>query len=323
MTKEMPNGSAEHDAIAVWLREQGLQLCVVITSAMAASCYLVGRAGLLGWYDAAGIPQLVFSWSIQDIVIRGLYDAQSWILVVAAGIVGALYLVVLDLISGRLSKAYVAWNKLRARGERLDRVSLRSRWSLKARHLRLSGDVAAEVASQRWRALGKRGLYRSRSLSTRSAKFSGTIAYSALAIVTLMFLGSLYVVGVILMFERPYKTAAESFQEQYLAATGHLAPSRRPMAWAQKRTWSKSELEEAEERGRAQLGRYPFVRLVTKEPLLDTENLCGWLIQAASGQILMLTAQGIVMRSFGDSHFSWRTEAPEACMAGSPGKLKS
>lgn len=69
--------------------------------------------------------------------------------------------------------------------------------------------------------------------------------------------------------------------------------------------------------GRAQLGRYPFVQLSSKEAEAGVKRVCGWLVQASGGQVLMLTVDGLVMKNFGDGAFDWTTESPDQCLVSS------
>lgn len=309
--KEQPKARSDSN----WLRDQGLQLLVVITSSLTAACYLVGRAGLLGWYEAAGVPILSFSWSFQDVVIRGMTDAKTWLLVAVSVIGLALYLMALDMASGRFSKASDAWSRFRARGESLDGLGLRKRWAWEARLARRGHLASAEASSLRWRVLGKRGANRvhskafAKNLSKPSSVIVGGIAVLWLLLITL----GLYVAGAVLLVQHPYNIGAQSFREQYFAATDREAPARHYVAWKSKGYRPVRTSAMAASRGRTQLSGYPYIQLFYREGDSAEKRLCGWLVQASGGVVLMLTSEGLVMKNFGDGAFQWKTESPDSC----------
>ncbi len=47
-------------------------MALAALTAFGVAGYSVGRAYLEGWYAAAGIPVLTFSWDLQLVVLRGL-----------------------------------------------------------------------------------------------------------------------------------------------------------------------------------------------------------------------------------------------------------
>jgi hypothetical protein len=203
----------------------------------------------------------------------------------------------------------------------LDQIGLRKRWAWEARRARHAQLQSAKGATERWRALGKRGTYRvpskafAKSTRRPSSVFVGGIAVLSLLLMTL----GLYVAGAVLLFEHPYHAGAQSFREQYFAATGRQAPRRHLSAWKLAGQPLAKADDTAITAARAQLGRYPFVELSSKDAEAGEKRLCGWLVQASGGQVLMLTADGLVMKNFGDGAFGWTTESPDRCMVSSAG----
>lgn len=53
------------------LNESIFPVIALIIGLLTSACYAIGRARLLGWHEAAGIPQLSFSWPIQDVILFG------------------------------------------------------------------------------------------------------------------------------------------------------------------------------------------------------------------------------------------------------------
>jgi len=203
-----------------WLREHWAQLAIWLASVATAACYLIGRAWLLGWYDAAGVPALMFTWSAQDIVIRGLADASTW-LVIALGLFGAMvYFMLLDLGSQQISR-FSKKIARRLRGEGWSRLSLRRRFASSARKARLQGAADASVLSARWRTLGKRGAAQLVEAKKKRAKWEpkGSVIFGLIGISLLVGGFGLYML-VLLLYNRPYGEGVRAYRLQYAAATG-------------------------------------------------------------------------------------------------------
>ncbi|MCE4540779.1 hypothetical protein LXT12_26470 [Pelomonas sp. P7] len=305
-----------------WFLDHALELSAIATSMLAAACYFIGRAGLVGWYETAGVPQLVFAWPAQDIIIRGLTDEDTWLLVLLSVGGSALYFGMLSLLSAWTSRIAARVRDLRNRGETVwTRGERRLRvWA--ARRARRAHTSAAALATLRWRALGKRGDLRRQLTKAKALRWQPPVgllaivlAACALLAVTFAYIGSMG-----LLYRAPYTNAARAFNDQYAAATGREAPARQLPSWAQVREpRSKTSLQASIERGRRQLAAYPFVRLKAKEASAGVEAAaveeadCGWLVQASGGVLVLLTSDGLLVKNFGDGAFSWQTVAPESC----------
>jgi hypothetical protein len=297
-----------------WLRDHGPQLAVVVLSLLTTACYLIGRAWLLGWYEAAGVPSLLFAWSVQDVVIRGAFHAGTWLMLGASIVVALLYLLVADVVSRMIERRFEERARLRQRGEDCDRLSLRRRWAHEARSARLSGNSESSGATVRWRMLGTRGKYRLESSNRITSKRRAPRS-------ALYFLISLCVVGggiatymlvLKLLFDSPYAAGAQSFRTQYAAATGQWPPRRGPGSW-EFDDGPTTPLSDAIAAGRAALRKYPYVRVQASGSDGTADTHCGWLVQGSGNQVLMLTPTGTKILSFGDSSFSWSMIEPDSC----------
>lgn len=299
-----------------WLREHALQLLVMSTASLTAGSYLVGRAGIQGWYDAAGVPSLWFVWPFQDIVIRGLVDSSTWVVVAGAILVVVAYFVALESGSTWLSKRVAKWRRLRTRGERSDRLKSRKRRALQARQaLRMHDSVAIGIKEWRRPIPGRRGVRRVETPPGKGKRWRlskpMTLGLMAVGVIISMF--SLYVAAIVLLYERPYRIGVDQFRKQYVAATGRQAPARRPPGWRMAGQ-SPTKVDDAYVlSGREQLGGYPYVRLSSKGADGSNARICGWLVQAAEGRVLLLTSDGLSMKNFGDGAFEWDAESPGGC----------
>jgi len=261
------------------------------------------------------VPSLWFVWPFQDIVIRGLADSSTWVVVVGAILAVVAYFVALESISTWLSKKAANWRRLRARGETLDRLGLRKRWAQEAWQARHMHDIAAIGAMERWRFLGKRGACRVRAALRPGERWqlSKPMTLGLVAVGVLISMFGLYVAVIVLLYERPYRIGADQFRKQYVAATGRQAPARRPPGWRMTGQ-SPTKVDDAYvSSGREQLGGYPYVRLSSNGAGGSNARICGWLVQAAEGRVLLLTSDGLLMKNFGDGAFEWDTQSPGGC----------
>lgn len=233
----MESKSKEKAALSLdpgqWLLDHALELCAVAASMLAAACYLVGRAGLVGWYEAAGVPQLMFSWSTQDVIIRGLTDESTWLLVLASAGGSVLYFGLLSLLSAGLSRLATRVKYLKQRGETVWSRGERRLRVHAARRARRDHSSGAALATLRWRALGTRGDLRRQLVKAKSSTWQPPVSLLAIVLgacvlitVTFVYAGLL-----ILLYRAPYMNASRAFQDQYLAATGREPPVRRLPTW--------------------------------------------------------------------------------------------
>ena len=306
--KALKREDAQNDARANWLGEHGIELLVVATSMFTAACFCIGRANLMGWYDAAGIPALTFSWAPQDLVIRGLLHSRTWWLMICS-IGGAL------LYFATLASLAFAYRRLRPR------------WRSSRMGIWLTGgerDVSHEDARNDASEMGvscellTEGDEQARHPSPPKAAERTEAALYVLAIAVLLLAASAFIFGNTVLFAEPYSEGANSFRGQFLAATGHAAP-RRGFAKVGGRQViasiaSNAPLADAFAVGLRELEGYAYVEVSSmKDGGANDPRVCGWLVQSSGNQILLLTVEGISMTYFGDSAFAWRMVDPESC----------
>jgi len=304
---------------AQWFEDHALELCVVVITLMTAVCYFIGRAGLVGWYDAAGVPQLVFSWPAQDVVIRGVTDEDIWLLVLLAFGGSGLYFLTLSLVSALISKQAAKVRDLRDRGETVWSRGERRLCVWAARRARLAHSPSAALATVRWRTLGKRGQLRRKARKAVSKPWQPPVGVVAMVLAACVLIAVTfgYASLILLLHRAPYANGVRAFSDQYLAATGQEPPLRQLPSWAQLQVpMSEASKEAAILRGRRLLAGYPFVRVTPKDADSGGEVDCGWLVQASGGALVLLNSQGLLFRSFGDAGFSWKPVAPDACVKG-------
>lgn len=301
-----------------WFLDHALELGAVAISLLAAALYLVGRAGLMGWYEAAGVPQLVFSWSAQDVVILGLTDERTWLLMLAAAGGSALYFGLLSLLSAALSNLSAKVKYLNERGETVWSRCKRCFRVRVARRARQSRRSNAALATSHWRALGKKGDLRRQIVKAKKSPYQPPlgIVVILLSAVGLMAATFAYAGLLLLLYRTPYLNALRAFHEQHLAASGQEAPMRQLPSWAQvRRPLSQVERDQAILRGQQQLAAYPFVRVTSKGTGEggSAESDCGWLVQASGGMLVLLTSQGLLVKNFGDAGFAWQPQLAGSC----------
>jgi hypothetical protein len=66
------------ESIPPWIKEHGLKLMGYVATMLVAATYAIGRSRILGQYDAAGMSQLMSTWSVQDVFIQGFMDSNAW-----------------------------------------------------------------------------------------------------------------------------------------------------------------------------------------------------------------------------------------------------
>jgi hypothetical protein len=301
-----------------WFQDQGLQLLVVVISLTTTACYLIGRAGLLGWYGASGVPVLALSWPAQDVVIKGISDASTLLIIAVAALAVCAYFFLLEVTSGRLNRYVTKWLRLRQRGEPCDRVALRRRWAEAARSSALRKTDDAVEWRARWRVLGKRGRFRRPTAirPSRSGQLSPVAASALIAALCLIVLSCSYILGAIFLYVQPYNAGARSFRAEYVAATGRPPPVLVVDAdGTVTNTGEVSTILPSEvEGGRQRLLAYPYVEVTgdfggPQKPAV----LCGWLVEGTGNQLLLLTRAGLFWQNFGDQPFSWKRRPAGMC----------
>lgn len=304
--------------------EISVQMCVVAIGLLTAMCYALGRARLLGWHEAAGLPLLTFSWPFQDVLLTGFLSVEHWFYVAATAI-SALILIAVQLIATEkmelLSKRF---SDRRSKGERCDQICLRQRFAIRARQARL-GKMGLNPVQERLRhlALGIRG--NSKKLSNLGERKQNAIT-GTLRSAAMLILGALALCLVALVYfisvwfiARAYHEGEARFLDEYYTATGSIPylylhggqikevnsePKKQPIATRLTKTPTVVLL------------RYAYVRVVPNMNLkaaAEGGELCGWLIQSSQNQVLLLTKKGLQMLAFGDQPFALTQVAPEEC----------
>jgi hypothetical protein len=89
--------------LGAWSRHALPTVLAGLTVAGVAG-YAVGRAYLEGWYTAAGISPLAFSWEVQYVVLRGLSSDVLLLWIGGLGTISALILLygIVDVVSEHL-----------------------------------------------------------------------------------------------------------------------------------------------------------------------------------------------------------------------------
>ena len=306
--RTLDQGNAQTEGRANWLGEHGIELLVVATSLFTAACFCIGRANLMGWYDAAGIPPLTFSWSPQDLVIRGFLHSRTWWLLICSIGGTLLYYATLAFLAFAYRKLRSRWRSSRVNG--WPAGNERDAPHDDARHGSSEMSVSCELLMEPVAHAG------TKSLSKTSKTGDGLLF--ALGFASLMLVASAFVLGNTLLFAEPYAQGASSFRNQFLAATGHAAPRRvipsvgGPQGIA--KTASNAAPTDSLASGLQELGGYAFVEVSsTKDGGSSDPRVCGWLVQASGNQLLLLTIEGISMTNFGDGAFAWQLVDPESC----------
>ncbi len=300
--------SAETDARANWLSEHGIELLVVATSMFTAACFCIGRANLMGWYDAAGIPALTFSWAPQDLVIRGFFKSRTWWVLIAS-IGGAL------LYFGSLAILGFAYRTARSRW----RSTRLSRW-LSGNFVDSLRDGKADEASESGVSceLVAESVERPQTEGAATVAKRRDVAVLAIALIVFLLAVTLFLACNKLFFLDPYAEGVDSFRAQFIAATGHAPPTRVPVAEVGKQAVGKLVMSRAEADasaiGHRQLEGYAFVEVSgIKDGGSSDPRACGWLVQSSGNQVLLITVEGISMTNFGDGAFAWRMVDPKSC----------
>jgi hypothetical protein len=292
-----------------WLREHALQLLTLASSALAAACFFVGRSELLGWYHAAGVSHLAFTWSVQDVIIRGVLRSQTWLSAFAFAFFTAIGVALLE------------WcvdlkDRLQKRGESCDRLALRKRFVDRARAARLEQLPNASLETARWKVLGTRARVQKTPGASGAAERAplslGTRA--VLVAIGLFYVFCLYLAAVLTLFIPAYQDGADKFRALHVAATGRFPPARQPkvLSSGSSDAGKNEPIETWATRGRAELAGVAYVR-VESEALADNTPLCGWLLNEQENRVLVLTRSGLVMKNFGDQSHAWTSRDPEQC----------
>jgi hypothetical protein len=279
-----------------WLRDHALQLLALASSALAGACFFVGRSELLGWYYAAGVSHLAFTWSVQDVVIRGVLRSQTWLYAFLFAFAAAIGVALLDWFVD-------VKDRLRRRGESCNRLALRKRFVHRARATRLGQLPTAQLETARWKTLGKRGRFR-KALRTPGAAGRTPLSLRTRAVlvaICLFYVFCLYLGAVLTLFIPAYQDGADKFRALHVAVTGRFPHARQLKGWSSSQPdASRGEpIESWIAKGRAELAGVAYVR-VESEAATDKSPLCGWLLNEAENRLLLLTTSGLVMKSFGD-----------------------
>lgn len=307
-----------------WLRDHWSQMVVFFVGLLTAACYFIGRAKLLGWYDAAGVPILLFNWAAQDLVIRGLADHGTWILAVTVGILGVMGFAASNAIAewlhGRLkqvehrAKKFLKWLR---RKESFDQLGLRKRWAYRVRDLRRQKSPDAKLAAEHWRVLGPRGReypvnIKSMPAPTRKIKIPLDLVVGLLVIL-LLIVGLFVYLLIVFFYDSAYRQGRKDFILEYIAATDHLPEVRAPKDWRE-RSINFEITEQIKLEGRSRLKEYAYVQVTGLKNASDSQaTICGWLIQGAGSQLLLLNREDLRMVTFADSPFQWRSVSPDKC----------
>lgn len=306
-TDQVSSGKTAQDSGL--LRDHWSQVLVLFVSLLAAACYMIGRAKLLGWYDAAGIPALLFSWSFQDVVMRGLADKKTWLLAFVIGVLGVTAFAISDWLSTWLYRSARS-----DRGEGWDRLGLRKRWAHRARELRLQRHPDAKKASENWRTLGRRGrrnLVRAK-VQGRESEASSSSVLSVLLILMLV-LGFCVHFLVNFVYGVSYRQGYRSYWLEHIAATEGAPIGRSPKGWGEK-SLSFEVTAEMKAEGRANLQSYAYVQVsVLGSDKAAEPAICGWLVQGTGSQLILLNKEGLQVLTFADLPFKWRSIAPDQC----------
>jgi hypothetical protein len=305
-----------HEKKTSWLRDHWSQVLVLCVSLLTAACYLVGRAKLLGWYDAAGIPHLMFAWSAQDLVIRGLVESETWLLLLA-GVAGfACLSAVMDITTAAMRRHFLERSRLRIRGESCDQLGLRKRLALEARRLRKEKDARAQQATRHWHILEKRGMFRrapKKSLQKASHWVSSDV-YKSLLLLPILYLLMMAYLLVNAFYAWSHRNGAKNYWMEHIAATSNWPPSRGAGGWIPKDS-DRPLLEELSNEGKMRLREYSYVQVKDLEDQQKNVEspMCGWMIQATGNVLVLLNSSGLLILNFADSPFRWTTVSPDAC----------
>ncbi|MGJ7614124.1 MULTISPECIES: hypothetical protein [unclassified Variovorax] len=303
-----------------WLTDHWSQALVLCLSLVTAACYLVGRAKLLGWYDAAGIPQLMFSWSAQDLVIKGLVESETWLLLLA-GVAGfACLSAAMDIATAGMRRLLLERSRLQLRGEACDRLGLRKRMAREARRLRKAKDARALQATRHWQMLEKRGVFRKAPKKSlrKPTHWASSDAYKSLLLLPILFLLMMAYLLVNAFYAWSYRNGARSYWMEYAAATNNWPPSRVAGGWKPKET-DRVLLEELAKGGRERLREYAYVHVRRLEadpkddPRSSDQPICGWMMQASGNVLVLLNASGLLVVNFSDSPYRWSSVPHDAC----------
>lgn len=312
---DRPRESSKSETDPGWLRDHWSQILILFVSLLASTCYLIGRARLLGWYNAAGVPPLLFNWSTQDLVIKGLADTRSWLLMLTIGVSGATGFAAIEGTSAWLIRRVQKCSHLRGRGESLDRLNLRKRWAKKARALRLTKHEDARLATEHWRMLGWRGSKRfaKNAKSIRKFRLPHGVEFNLLLIALLIFGFCIYSL-IHLFYADSHTRGYRDYCLEHLAATQQWPNSGTPKGWQHKPNWPAVTPELIAD-GRTRLKGYAFVRVSELGKEKERTVLCGWLIQGAASQLVLLGQEGLQVVTFADVPFQWQHTTPEECNA--------
>lgn len=299
-----------------WLEIAGILLSFI--GALAGLFFVVGRGYLAGWYDAAGVPMLTFSWPWHDVVLRGFTDGPTWLLTVFAAATASIYVPAIAILGGVLERGISRWRYLSRRGEGLLEHFRRSRLAAKARKATLDRAANAEELFDAWWKLRYRGAKwrRHRNRRQKLEWWVQPIVVGVISLGSLVAATALYGLFNILFWDHPYRKGGREFRELYEAVTSSSHLYRNPEATAAPSSGASTgaAMAPAPSTSAQALSRYSFVAVRRLDPDPNAQgSTCGLLLQEFGNRLLLLNRSGLHTLVFGDAPYSWHRVSAEAC----------
>lgn len=269
---------------------------VSLIGVFAPVLYFLGRAQLIGWYKAAGVSQLAFSWSTQDLIIMGL--AAFWVgakIIAAAVIILVASVLVIVFVLNPSVQILERRLQHRLRDGSRENFEKRNCIAQLARESRLSKNVNAIAATQIWKNLGKRGR-KKRSRKNWNENLFGDIKYLLFGILLSYVCAVVWAVCYV-AYGYFIEEGKNKFYLDYLGATGRYYLS-------QKNAPEDVFLKARE----AVKNAYPFVKLTG-----GGELVCGWLVNYQNGTILLMSESGLILKTYTGQGFSISNLRGEIC----------
>lgn len=291
------------------LNEAFLPIIAITIGLLTSACYAIGRAQILGWHEAAGIPQLSFNWPAQDIIFIGFLAIDRWFYFVAA--ISALIIwITFQMSATEYIEELLKPIKNRIdRGENLSQLKLRKRFANLTRGIR-TGRIAGDPLQSRSAhlILGWRGRKRIAKKGTKksSSKKIQFIAFGILGVFSLVIIFVTYL-AISWFILTEYRAGKERFATENSYAINAFATVKNPKASSD--TSNIAPLIKAPIVSESiKKPPYTYVKIlssVNSDPKAKSFSTCGWLVQSTNNQLLLFQSSGIQFLYFGDQSYTW------------------
>jgi hypothetical protein len=264
-------------------------LCLTIIGILA---YGAGMSWYQGWYDMAGIPVEYFPRGVHEVIRVGLLNDTPWLWSLIALIGGFNYFSIISLL-GAWRKVYKAKRARRAIAD-----------AAKAEREVLSFAARAHgPANKKWRRLGRRG----NGLSTpkvpvnagrlrRREVTENILAIMMSLIVFLISFGS-YIFVVPFFSGLAEQEGRRNYLGTYAATTGKFPK------YIEELPQYTNKIQELGCEYAGALKNYGTM-------VIDEKRKSAYILQASGSTFLLLSKDGLMLKSFGDSNFELN-EAPD------------